>query len=304
MKKMNIFKSGALVFGLAVLTSCGDAFLDTTSLTRIFDENFYKTVADAEMALIGCYDGYQDISSSGTSFYIDTELLSDECYGGGGNTDGRGNQLIDRFDIGQNPSGTNTFEGEWNNSYAAIYRCNVLIQKLAGLELGEDTTTKGRIEGEARFLRAILYFDMVRLGLGLYGFGAEGLQPVSTLRTRVVQVRDLAAGEAVGYGCEGIVSRASRVATISTGYADGMRRHLGNGRWKMKVRGVEVPTLGRISMDTCALDVTDVDVYVGDEVVVFGPHATAEDMASVLGTIPYEVMTGIAPRVKRVYIKE
>ncbi len=156
--------------------------------------------------------------------------------------------------------------------------------------------------GAVRFPEA--RFDMVRLGLGLYGFGTPGLRPVSTLRTRVVQVRDLAEGEAVGYGCEGAVSRPSRVATISVGYADGLRRHLGNGRWKMMVRGVEVPTLGRISMDTCVLDVTDVDVQVGDRVEVFGAHASVEDMAAVLGTIPYEVMTAIAPRVKRVYVKE
>jgi alanine racemase len=147
-------------------------------------------------------------------------------------------------------------------------------------------------------------FDMVRLGLGLYGFGADGLRPVSTLRTRVVQVRELEAGDAVGYGCEGVVERPSRVATISIGYADGLDRHLGNGRWRMMLNGVEVPTLGRISMDTCALDVTGVDARVGDEVTVFGPHATVGDMADALGTIPYEVMTGIAPRVKRVYVKE
>jgi alanine racemase len=156
--------------------------------------------------------------------------------------------------------------------------------------------------GAVRFPEA--RFDMVRLGLGLYGFGTEGLRPVSTLRTRIVQVRELAAGEAVGYGCEGVVQRPSRVATISVGYADGLRRHLGGGRWRMTVRGAQVPTLGRISMDTCALDITGVDARVGDEVTVFGPHATVEDMAAALGTVPYEVMTAIAPRVKRIYIKE
>ncbi len=156
--------------------------------------------------------------------------------------------------------------------------------------------------GAVRFPEA--RFDMVRLGLGLYGFGTEGLLPVSTLRTRVVQVRDLASGEAVGYGCEGVVDCPSRVATLSIGYADGLRRRLGNGRWKMIVHGVEAPTLGRISMDTCALDVTGVDVRVGDEVTVFGTHATAEDMAVLLGTIPYEIMTSIAPRVKRIYTKQ
>ncbi len=147
-------------------------------------------------------------------------------------------------------------------------------------------------------------FDMVRLGLGLYGFGSDGLQPVSTLRTRIVQVRDLEQGAGVGYGCEGVVGRPSRVATLSIGYADGLDRHLGCGRWTMMVGGAEVPTLGRISMDTCALDITGTAAAVGDEVVVFGPHATIEAMASTLDTIPYEIMTRIAPRVKRIYVKQ
>lgn len=162
MKNMNILKTGSLVLGLAVLTSCGDAFLDTTDYTHLYDENFYKTIDDAEMALIGCYDGYQDISASGDSFYLPTEIFSDAVYGGGGYSDGRGNQLIDRFDMGQNPSDTNLFQGQWTRSYAAIYRCNVLLAKLEGLDFGENTALRGRIEGETRFLRAIVYFDLVR----------------------------------------------------------------------------------------------------------------------------------------------
>jgi alanine racemase len=152
-------------------------------------------------------------------------------------------------------------------------------------------------------------FDMVRLGLGLYGFGASGdmeLRPVSTLRSRIVQIKSLNAGESVGYGREGRIDRPSRIATVPVGYADGLDRRLGGGRWSFIVGGAQVPTVGRISMDTCAIDVTGVDIDEGGEVIIFGEtqgHGIA-DMARQLGTIPYEIMTGISARVKRVYVKE
>lgn len=154
------------------------------------------------------------------------------------------------------------------------------------------------------------HFDMCRLGLGLYGFGYshnEALEMCSTLRTRVVQIHSLAAGETVGYGRAGVLSRPSRIATIPIGYADGLDRHLGCGRWSMLVGGVAVPTVGRICMDSCMIDVTDVpNVAEGDEVVIFSPAAgnTVEDMAKALDTIPYEVLTSISKRVKRIYINE
>ncbi|MBQ7856290.1 MAG: alanine racemase [Alistipes sp.] len=153
-------------------------------------------------------------------------------------------------------------------------------------------------------------FDMCRLGLGLYGFGYEhndNLEMVSTLRTRIVQIRTLDAGETVGYGRSGVLSRRSRIATIPVGYADGLDRHLGCGRWSMMVGGCPAPTVGRICMDSCMIDVTDVEgVVEGDEVAIFSPMRgnTAEDMARVLDTIPYEVLTSVAKRVKRIYINE
>ena len=160
--------------------------------------------------------------------------------------------------------------------------------------------------GIERFPQAA--FDMVRLGIGLYGIGEPrlGLRPVSTLRSRIVQVKELAAGETVGYGREGVVSDRARVAIIPVGYADGLDRRLGNGCWSALVDGKPVPTIGRISMDTCALDVTGTDVLVGSEVVIFSPEPghTVEDMARILGTIPYEVMTSIDARVKRIFVKE
>lgn len=153
-------------------------------------------------------------------------------------------------------------------------------------------------------------FDMCRLGLGLYGYGYkhnDELQPVSTLKTRIVQLRERKRGEAIGYGQAGVLERDSKIATIPIGYADGLDRHLGGGRWSMLVGGVKAPTVGRICMDSCMIDVTDVEgVGEGDEVVIFSPVAgnTPEDMAGVLGTISYEVITSVSARVKRIYVRE
>ena len=154
------------------------------------------------------------------------------------------------------------------------------------------------------------HFDMCRLGLGLYGFGYshnDSLEMCSTLRTRIVQIRTLAEGETVGYGRAGVVERQTRVATIPIGYADGLNRHLGGGRWSMLVDGKPAPTLGRICMDSCMIDITDIpSAKEGDEVVIFSPATgnTVEDMATVLDTIPYEVLTSVSKRVKRIYVNE
>ena len=153
-------------------------------------------------------------------------------------------------------------------------------------------------------------FDMCRLGLGLYGYGYEHndeLQPVATLKTRIVQLRRRSSGEPIGYGRNQHLERDSVIATIPVGYADGVDRHLGGGRWSMLVAGHEAPTVGRICMDSCMIDVTDIEgVKEGDEVVIFSPVRgnTLEDMAAVLGTISYEIMTSIAARVKRIYVRE
>ena len=154
------------------------------------------------------------------------------------------------------------------------------------------------------------HFDMCRLGLGMYGYGYEhndNLEPVSTLRTRIVQIRELDADQTVGYGRAGVLARKSRIATIPVGYADGLDRHLGCGRWSMVVAGKSAPTVGRICMDSCMIDITDIPgVQTGDEVTIFSTAAgnSAEDMARLLDTIPYEVLTSISKRVKRIYIYE
>ena len=153
-------------------------------------------------------------------------------------------------------------------------------------------------------------FDMCRLGIGLYGFSAtagEELEPVSTLRTRIVQIRTLHEGDTVGYGRNGKIVGERRIATIPVGYADGLNRRLGNGAWEMLVGEKRAKTIGNICMDSCMIDITGIDhIEEGDEVTIFSPinGNTAEDMAHVLGTIPYEILTSIAKRVKRIYINE
>lgn len=151
------------------------------------------------------------------------------------------------------------------------------------------------------------HFDMCRLGLGLYGIGYEhndSLIPVATLSTRIVQIKQLRAGESVGYGRAARLNRDSIIATIPIGYADGMDRHLGNGRWSVLVGGMRAPIIGRVCMDSMMIDITDIEgVVVGDKVTIFSAEEgnTLEDMARVLDTISYEVMTSLSARIKRIY---
>ncbi len=161
--------------------------------------------------------------------------------------------------------------------------------------------------GMVRFPHA--QFDMCRLGIGLYGFGCEveGLRPIASLRTRIVRIAHIARGETIGYGRMGCVERDSVIATVPIGYADGLDRHLSCGRWAMLVDGRPAPIVGRVCMDSCMIDVTDIpEAEEGSEVLVFSatPGNTADDMAAELGTISYEVLTSVSNRVKRIYTKE
>lgn len=150
-------------------------------------------------------------------------------------------------------------------------------------------------------------FDMVRLGIGLYGVSAaeqEKLQNISTLKSQVIQVKHLKPGDTVGYNRKGEIGKPSTIATIPIGYADGLDRKLGNGNCKFLLNGKLVPTIGNVCMDTCMIDTTGVDVSEGDEVVIFGKKPTIFDLAKTIGTIPYEVLTSISRRVKRIYYQE
>lgn len=149
------------------------------------------------------------------------------------------------------------------------------------------------------------YFDMVRLGIGLYGIDMDRddlpVREVSVLKTNVTQIKELAANETVGYNRAGKLQRASRTATIKIGYADGYDRRFGNGVGKMSINGQLVSTIGNICMDMCMLDVTDIDVNEEDEVIVY---PDIKEAALAIGTIPYELLVNISQRVKRVYFYE
>lgn len=154
-------------------------------------------------------------------------------------------------------------------------------------------------------------YDMVRLGIGLYGVpvlndGSEAqLRQVSTLRTPIISIKEWDAGTTIGYGRRGVLTRRSIIATIPIGYADGINRRMGCGRVKFLVNGVECPTVGSICMDICMIDVTDVpSVAVGDSVEIFGENNPASNLSGPTGTIPYEILTSVSPRVPRLYFSE
>ncbi|ANE51101.1 bifunctional UDP-N-acetylmuramoyl-tripeptide:D-alanyl-D-alanine ligase/alanine racemase [Flavisolibacter tropicus] len=154
-----------------------------------------------------------------------------------------------------------------------------------------------------------LQWDMVRLGIGVYGVEIAteklDLQPVATLRTTIAQLKHLIPGESVSYNRRGVVTAPSLIATVRIGYADGYSRRLGYGTGKMWVNGQLVPVIGTVCMDMTMINVTHLPhVKVGDEVVVFGNELPIEQLAGWAGTIPYEIMTGISQRVKRVYFQE
>ena len=158
----------------------------------------------------------------------------------------------------------------------------------------------------ARFEQA--HMDISRLGIGLYGFGteAEHLKIASTLKSRIMQIKSYPSGTQIGYGGASVLERDSRIATIPIGYADGFNRKLGCGGWSVVVGDTLAPTVGRICMDSAMIDITGIEgVEEGDTVEIFSPRAghTADDMARVLGTISYEVLTSISKRVKRIYTK-
>lgn len=148
-------------------------------------------------------------------------------------------------------------------------------------------------------------YDMVRLGIGLYGIGeAPELEPVSTLISTISQVRTIQAGDSVGYSRMSRVERESRVATIPLGYADGFPRTLGNGAGKIYAGGKLLPTIGNICMDMCMIDVTGTDLKEGDVVEIFGRNQSVAKLAEQAGTISYEILASLSERIKRVYMQE
>lgn len=150
-------------------------------------------------------------------------------------------------------------------------------------------------------------FDMVRLGIGLYGidpYTNRVLHNVSTLKTTILQIHNVSADETIGYSRKGVLHRDSRIATVPIGYADGLNRHLGNGNAYCLVNGQKAPYIGNICMDVCMIDVTGIDCKEGDKVVVFGDDLPVTVLSNALDTIPYEILTNVSNRVKRVYFQD
>jgi alanine racemase len=154
-----------------------------------------------------------------------------------------------------------------------------------------------------------LQLDMVRLGIGLYGVETEthllDLQPVATLKSTVAQLRYVKAGETVSYNRRGVVKEDAVIATIRIGYADGYSRRFSNGNGKMWINGELAPVMGTVCMDMTMIDVTGIkDIKEGDEVIVFGKELPVQQVAAWIETIPYEIMTSVSQRVKRIYFQE
>ncbi len=150
-------------------------------------------------------------------------------------------------------------------------------------------------------------FDMVRSGIGLYGFGNEAtiddqLKPIATLKTIISQINDIEPGETVGYN-RAFISKQHRItATLPLGHADGIGRQYGNGNTFVNIKGQKAPIVGNVCMDMIMIDITNIDCKEGDEVIIFGTKPTAEEFASTANTISYELLTGVSQRVTRKYI--
>jgi alanine racemase len=149
-------------------------------------------------------------------------------------------------------------------------------------------------------------YDMVRLGIGLYGIEVNGmfesdLRSINTLKSSISQIKILSRGQSVGYGRKGIMPRDGQIATIPIGYADGYDRRFSNGKGYMLVHGQKAPVIGNVCMDMCMIDITGIDARVGDEVIIYGENISLRTLALSIDTIPYELLTNISQRVKRVY---
>lgn len=176
------------------------------------------------------------------------------------------------------------------------------------LEEGLDHKVIKHILNSAGIERFADYqMDMVRLGIGLYGVsasGQKGLRNVSTLKTTILQIQNVPAGDSIGYSRKSYVQRDSRIAIIPIGYADGLDRHFSNGGGEVLINGKRCPIVGNICMDACMVDVTDIQANEGDSVIIFGDELPVSELSDKLKTIPYEILTSISPRVKRVYFWE
>jgi hypothetical protein len=159
MRKLTLYT----VLASALIAGACSNFLEVEPETMASGDTYYRTPEQANRALIGCYDGLQSVWGSGVSLPVASEVFSDDCFGGTGASDGLSYQLLDEFDRLRSPSDQNLFDNNWVAYYKAVYRCNVLISKMDQVEWGTSAGLRAQYEAETRFLRAYLYFDMVRL---------------------------------------------------------------------------------------------------------------------------------------------
>jgi alanine racemase len=148
---------------------------------------------------------------------------------------------------------------------------------------------------------------MVRPGIGIYGAGSfDGisLRPASRFKTRISQVKRIPAGEPVGYGCADVSDNERIIAILPVGYADGLNRRLGNKKGSLFIKGKRAPLTGNICMDMCMADITGIDATEGDEAEIFGQNISINELATQCETIPYEILTSVTHRVKRVFFRE
>ena len=191
---------------------------------------------------------------------------------------------------------------------------------LSQIKLFEELSSKLMSELQIQPIRHILntsgisnfpqaQYDMVRLGIGLYGVSNDEeeqklLENVGTLKSIISQIRIIEAGESVGYGRRFMAQKQTKIATIPIGYADGISRHWGNGVGYVVIKNQMATIVGSVCMDMLMVDVTDIDCKEGTDVIIFGENPTVTYMANQLGTIPYEIMTSISNRVKRIFYRE
>lgn len=192
-------------------------------------------------------------------------------------------------------------QDDFTRSQIALFStmCEFLASRLGYRPLGHICNSAA-IE---RFPEA--HMDMVRLGIGLY-YGGGSTEVVSSLQTRIVQIKNVPQGDTIGYGRRGRADRLMRLAIVPIGYADGLDRRLGCGVAQMVIRGVRCPIVGNICMDTCMLDISALggDVAEGELVEVFGTTISVQELSDKMGTIPYEILTSISSRIKRIYTNE
>jgi alanine racemase len=148
---------------------------------------------------------------------------------------------------------------------------------------------------------------MVRPGIGIYGIGNSGnlsFKITGCFKTRISQIKKIRAGEPVGYGCADVSDNERIIAILPVGYADGLSRKLGNRTGNLYLNGVKVPIIGNVCMDMCMVDITATNAEPGDEAEIFGEHISIDEIAEKCQTIPYEILTSIPPRVKRIFTRE